>query len=735
MISVRRFEQLSARAGRPQEQINPWVDNCDVLVAVIHRRWGASSGEGEHTGFSEEFFRGVERYERTGQPVISLHFKAVDAESEADPGAQLEQVLAFRQRIETEHVALYKRFESLDEFRLSVTQLLLEQMHSKSHSIRVAIGEPEGSASSGEDGANRSERALAVRGTGISDVLQAFADVIRDPEHKSVLDLDRLLLFATSVSRDDELPGTHLMNRIYQRRDNLKLSDWERYAGFLAYVSDHGRASSRTDRTTPFALISGRRWLEEKLVERVKSLVSLDVGHVRRGYLRLLAAHKLRPNQLWNVERETSQETFEMWRALSDAGLETEIVSYWAAMGSDEDAPFASQLAASDQQALAKLGKALQPLFDHELEADALVDLDPKLLLDQRVIARLGGEPMNRISDATLRDLARRTYLDDRIRIAAFREIAVRDIWSTDLVDVLLAEDPASILDQSWKDEMRSLLFQSSRAETVSFLVVEVKKRAESSPLLFARMAAQNSALRDELVKILPNYLNKPGDAAVHFTLYASDPGYRADAMRMIDGTFEPTNSLILGLLENGAEDSIIEFVRERDITTALTYLARSQKIMPKSAVNLLRAKTSEPGTFRYDLMNVLEGIAEDQDIPLLLDKTKYRWRENPQQLAELLKRAKLTRLRTLLDDDESMFALTALRELQRRDRVPAQRKLRSLLRHSDESVRIAALDALAPKITDLTKFIDNYVHAESTYYYNVVCELDRLAAGVPSTS
>jgi hypothetical protein len=129
VITVRRFEQLVSRAGRPQGQINPWVDDCDVLIAIVHRQMGSSSGHSDATGFTEEFDRAIGRFEETGHPTVSLHFKAVDPDSEADAGPKLAKVLEFRDRIEKQHVGLYQRFEFVDRFRASVIQLLAEEMH------------------------------------------------------------------------------------------------------------------------------------------------------------------------------------------------------------------------------------------------------------------------------------------------------------------------------------------------------------------------------------------------------------------------------------------------------------------------------------------------------------------------------------------------------------------------------------------------------------------------------
>jgi DNA-directed RNA polymerase specialized sigma24 family protein len=109
--------------GRPQALINTRGDQADVFLGLIHRRWGSPTGE-YSSGFEEEFERALYRRRRGRTPEMMLFFKNVDADSLADAGPQLVQVLAFQRRVETDKEMLYSRFSDTAEWREQVSEAL-----------------------------------------------------------------------------------------------------------------------------------------------------------------------------------------------------------------------------------------------------------------------------------------------------------------------------------------------------------------------------------------------------------------------------------------------------------------------------------------------------------------------------------------------------------------------------------------------------------------------------------
>lgn len=728
-IVVRRFEQRAARGGRPQGQINAWVDDCDVLIAVVHRRWGSLSGNGEHTGFSEEFDRAIDRFEATGHPVVSLHFKAVDADSEADAGPQLEQVMDFRHRIETEHVALYQRFDSLDGFKFNIFQLLIEEMHEVAN-LQVASADDSATSSKvPPESPVRSTARTEGEEAGIAQVLEQFASAITG-EGDVKLDTDRLVLFATAVARDPEAPDTHLTNRMFLRRDSTELSSWELEAWFRGFVADHGRSSRASDRAVPFALAVGKEKVEAQLLNRTTAFLDADIDFLQRGYLRLLTAFGLRPEMLWPADPPAA--AVDVWAKLADAGLTTEIVEHWSSVSASTDLQTAELLSVLDQAPASKLGNALLALIDLELPTDAIVAADPKLILSRWVVYRCGGDVLQRASSDLLIDLMKRKYLDRDVRLAVVRAVAERGLWTAEMIADLVEDDRlAAMLGDSWKPIARDLLFRTEDIEALKLIIEAAKARPNETTVILGQLATANPGFRSVYLQQVPDHL-AAGNLEAHFALYAKDPSYRKEALQVLAGSFAPANEFVQRLRESSAEDKVIDFVEERNVASALTYLARSQSNLPKSAAVLLRKLAGTSGRFGYDLLSVLETIATDGDIQVLLDTVPSRWRGDSDRLALLLAKATLTRLRALLDHETADLILAALLELERRGRLPSKAKLKDLVRHSDPAVRTTALRLLLPSISNPAAYIAQYVADGTTYYYSVVCELDRIASGSP---
>lgn len=84
-IRVTGWELQPPELGRPQQQINPLVDRCDVFIGVMNRRWGSSTGT-HSSGFLEEFELAAARRATCDVPKIALWFRTVPDELVSDPG-------------------------------------------------------------------------------------------------------------------------------------------------------------------------------------------------------------------------------------------------------------------------------------------------------------------------------------------------------------------------------------------------------------------------------------------------------------------------------------------------------------------------------------------------------------------------------------------------------------------------------------------------------------------------
>lgn len=110
------WEDTLGGAGRPQEQINEDLRQCDYALFVLHDRWGSPTGNGHASGTEEEWNLAEQLYAENKIRNIILCFKMIDPSRLRDPGEQLKSVVAFKQKVETERKYLFKSFQTIDEF-------------------------------------------------------------------------------------------------------------------------------------------------------------------------------------------------------------------------------------------------------------------------------------------------------------------------------------------------------------------------------------------------------------------------------------------------------------------------------------------------------------------------------------------------------------------------------------------------------------------------------------------
>ncbi len=109
------WEDTVSVYGRPQEIINADLDQCELFIGIMWKRWGTPpDSDGRYTsGFDEEFRRSVDRRRKEGRPEISLLFKTVDPEILRDPGEELRKVIVFKERVIADREVLFQTFSDL----------------------------------------------------------------------------------------------------------------------------------------------------------------------------------------------------------------------------------------------------------------------------------------------------------------------------------------------------------------------------------------------------------------------------------------------------------------------------------------------------------------------------------------------------------------------------------------------------------------------------------------------
>ena len=127
------WEDTLPSRGRPQEQINTDLQDCDYAVFVWYDYWGMPTGTCS-SGTEEEW---IVAQDRTRSPImrnVCLFFKSVDDRQKRSPGPQLKKVLAFRRKIEAARKHLYKSYDQPGEFVIMLERLLADWLRQHSDS-------------------------------------------------------------------------------------------------------------------------------------------------------------------------------------------------------------------------------------------------------------------------------------------------------------------------------------------------------------------------------------------------------------------------------------------------------------------------------------------------------------------------------------------------------------------------------------------------------------------------
>lgn len=113
------WEAATGGARRAQEIINEEVRTCDFFFMLLYDKWGTPPGgtSGYTSGTEEEFYEATACHKAGTMREMLLLFKSVPPKQMADPGGELQKVIAFREKIEAERNHFFKHFDSVEKFK------------------------------------------------------------------------------------------------------------------------------------------------------------------------------------------------------------------------------------------------------------------------------------------------------------------------------------------------------------------------------------------------------------------------------------------------------------------------------------------------------------------------------------------------------------------------------------------------------------------------------------------
>jgi hypothetical protein len=753
-IDLFGWEQVPPDYGRPQDLINPQVDECDVFVGVLGVRWGTSTGI-YSSGFEEEYQRALDRREASGDtPKLWLFLKEISSDRAADPGPQLQKVLDFHRRVKSERRLLYRTYDSIprwrEEFQGLLASYLVEHYGQPVSSEQVLERQAEQQPQSGT--AARSVEEAAVRAAGpaemeVLDTLDRFRAMLTTDDLASFIQgdtaptfphVERLLLFAQawmSGIETGELLSAHEINTLYRRRTEF------------APLPVELRLLRRTViGAAPVGSCPGWYWLREpadELAAELADLVGDSNEGVRAQSLRSLGLLRHRPEGWWS-----DSATLAALLADKSEQVRAAALSYIDAVAEPPDSELLGQLAEQVEDERAELrvravlvrpdcaDEEIWPLLITEGQIATQVNAERSLAAvanaPSDVTSALVRATDKRLREAAIRRASGLGVLDPAelgralaARSAQVRAAAVDAIISSGLVGIeeavkLLTADRPALSDRETDDDLAAKVLQGLPEE---LLRERSKEMMGNGHVAYRALATYHFENFGEQLR---------SDLAERFN------GLVDEYNRTVEEQYGAEAAERYGLASNR---SLREFAVENYARAALAGVRLHGTADDAQVIRtFLTAKYPET---RLAAGRALQRIGSREDAPAIIAAARESYLGDKAELVGIalaLSPALDGAPKLLLAEEDSQLLQRGIEAIDRTfasegvtantgdwPRHEVLARLQELCSHDDDSVRAAAARALCSALSsdDLEGFLNEYISRPS-YYYNVVVVIDQ---------
>jgi hypothetical protein len=752
------WEDTVSRFGRPQEIINRELDQCELFVGLMWRRWGTppNSDGTFSSGFEEEYFTVVRKRESAGTPEISLLFKDISQEFLVDPGEDLRKVIAFKKGVEASRKVLYQPFSDLRDFEKKFRSCVMQ--HLRALRATEAVGSPESARTQAEAQSTSASQEELVQPKGLLSIsssafLRGFiaqAEVAKSNTELSAIDVARLRLFSAVIAgsaNDDLTLGTHDANLMYAAKDALELSSME-----ISGLVDSGlrRLSSET--------VPLWHWLFE--VEAPYDMLAYRVvystsNEIRQNALKVMTKGGMQfPSDIF-LGRESVRNTVLGPDSEAPASVKVAALEYFSELGTLDDIPaIESEFAKNSSQTANAAANAIVKIALRVGPAEALEAILRLQSADVGDVAVAGvfAKDANLDHQNVIASLKHRSI---DVRLAAFNWMDEKNILSEFLCEELLGDTDVRVRYRamSWmsskgrafsSDDAKRLLSASTRksgilgmfnstTETVyqtRFANYQLHLRAEDE--LDALESSEFPVDREAYLVRADKYFAKHGDelrAAVRDRFSRDfDSGleskervgviseeYLKKALELKSFVCREHTRKALEIISNKREPRDLDLIR--DIITdgkdeiPLQVVEYLGKLGAWSDVALLAA--SEDRIYRPSSLSLLDASFDKEKNAALAKAYMELGRGRFEELLQTIKSPGVKRI-VLAKSTKTAFA-----------RLPVE-TLEGLLVSEQDALRRAAAIQCARCLSRrrLNAIAKRYLRRE-TYYYNVVHWLD----------
>ncbi|MFF2242756.1 DUF4062 domain-containing protein [Arthrobacter sp. NPDC058130] len=749
-VRVLGWELTTPGYGRPQAQINPMVEQCDVFIGLLNRRWGSETGEFS-SGFEEEFEIALARRENGEMPAIAMFFAELPADLIADPGPQLTKVLEFKSRIQRERLALYQEFRSTDNLATLVLAFLANQVFPLAMSMTAELnaqgesgadlretdnrgGPAAATASDGKRAPAASESDLEPALRQLSEMFRAFDSLIWGRPVDGHLDSDRLALIGRSFETQPHAMGAHLVNRLYSRRKDLALARPEMDLWLRTFFADVGTSDQISQRTVPaWDILRRYTSSEESFDKRLAAFAADSDGNVARGAIRVMTRLGRRPASLWPELLEgssTNDQKQGVVVAVEDgAAVEAWIGMFKALPGvdatfdylvsrlSDRTGALLSAIAANEDLDKTSRDAVLSLIAARQGDFAGLADLAPSsysrdadglttfLAQHFRDIPAQALDRLSRFGKPELRRLAIKRQLDE----ADVSEKFIKDVlaWKDDealqlLLDKVgstpaLGEATLAIVTKDaakYADGMEARLLAALRTPE------ELKAMHSASPFNDDAWEALTILLGSEMLDEAREILDT--DALAVRDRLTAVVGEHLSLIPYFAGKYRAAACALIGERSTGSAEDLVRVAREVE---RKDHVSRGPALLALS-----RITTADTAPVVDEVLTTLDDYSFTRDLPKLLESS----------------------LAGILVDRWRSSEVLALREaadrwfLEQPERTESE--LTAAIYSADSESRITALGNLLRRLepSQVEALLETYPQGEGTHWYNVTAALDE---------
>jgi hypothetical protein len=715
-IDLLGWEDTLPGYGRPQELINCDVQRCDLFIGLLWRRWGTPpSHDRKYTsGFEEEYMTAIGRREVSFSPDIWMFFKTVDPVQVADAGAQLQQVIAFRESLTASRAVLFKEFETAESWekmiRTSLYKYVLNIAGAQSStpegpSVRAqprSEALPDAQDGSSTPAGHQIEViAHSLAPSFDSGDIAAIASSLGTAQELAFLGVRTYLLSATLIEESGTslTPlGVHEINTLYVYRDRLQPTQKEFQLLFKNIIADNSdvKPGWYVFRSEQRETIESRLYYT-CLFENDSAARKKCFDILRRTHLSLFAAVRsdIVIGELQSLPTDLHADA---WAYLVDivSSEEVELLK-----------------AANTDSWLSRRVEWLRDWVGEERYFDRFLSSNPDpLLITIHQKERLISE-VQILSDASLNIL--KTWPVADVRGATLRELQRRGVALTE-------EERADSVEYS-----RLLLKTIARSSATS-------ERPETGEERYARLC------KEDVTAPMSQFGWYSVDNAWRYRIHVERGLIARDVVRRdISEGFRrvrrESDERLAGLF--GAETSaqmradFAQFDKTMsELHTEQAFLALSHKPTPDDVLLARQFITTD----RYEtaaIRIVLQG-GDASDVEALIEIARSRSGEDRTLALEGIKRLSSDHIRVA----KELLVTSGNREVQRLGLFFVRQSpdsvaiplLAELLSHGDDVLRAASISELESRVDyeGLVDMLAAYTNRPS-YYYNVVTWLDRL--------